>query len=90
MEKNEKKVNNLIFWDLDGTLMYCGYDGTKALNDTFQKLFGLEDACSVASLGHSMDSVTLNRIFNIYLLDNILRYRAVCFTVICVIYLYFI
>ncbi len=70
MEKNEKKVKNLIFWDLDGTLMYCGYDGTKALNDTFQKLFGLEDACSVASLGHSMDSVTLNRIFNIYQLDK--------------------
>ncbi|MDD4566230.1 MAG: HAD family hydrolase [Eubacteriales bacterium] len=65
-----KRVNSLIFWDLDGTLMHCGYDGTKALNDTFQKLYGLEDACLKARVGHSMDSVTLNRIFERYQLDK--------------------
>lgn len=65
-----ERVNNLIFWDLDGTLMYCGYDGTKALNDTFQKLYGLEDACSKARVGHSMDSVTLDRVFDLYQLNK--------------------
>lgn len=70
MDKKEKKENNLIFWDLDGTLMYCGYDGTKALNDTFRKIFGLENALSTFSVGHSMDSVTLNRIFEVYKLDK--------------------
>lgn len=57
--KNGKK---LILWDLDGTLMHCGADGTRALNETFRKLYGVEDAFSKAGIGHAMDAVILDRI----------------------------
>jgi phosphoglycolate phosphatase len=57
--KSDKK---LILWDLDGTLMHCGADGTKALNETFRKLYGVEDAFSKAGIGHAMDAVILDRI----------------------------
>lgn len=52
----------LILWDLDGTLMHCGADGTKALNETFRKLYGVEDAFTKAGIGHAMDAVILDRI----------------------------
>lgn len=52
----------LLLWDLDGTLMHCGADGTKALNETFLKLYGIEEAFSRAGIGHAMDSVILERI----------------------------
>lgn len=42
--------------------MHCGSDGTKALNETFRRLYGVEDAFSKAGIGHAMDSVILNRI----------------------------
>lgn len=60
MRSNSSK--NLILWDLDGTLMHCGADGTKALNETFRKLYGVEEAFSKAGIGHAMDSVILERI----------------------------
>lgn len=59
---SEKK--KLILWDLDGTLMHCGADGTKALNETFRKLYGIEDAFTKAGIGHAMDSVILDRIIS--------------------------
>ncbi len=58
----ENECSKLILWDLDGTLMHCGSDGTKALNETFFKLYGIVDAFSSAGIGHSMDSVILERI----------------------------
>ena len=57
-----KSGKKLILWDLDGTLMHCGADGTRALNETFRKLYGVEDAFSKAGIGHAMDSVILERI----------------------------
>lgn len=60
----------LILWDLDGTLMHCGADGTKALNETFQKLYGVEDAFSKAGIGHAMDAVILDRIMESNKLDK--------------------
>ena len=65
-----EKTRKLIFWDLDGTLMHCGADGTKALNETFRKLYGLEDAFSKAGIGHAMDSVILDRILENNRLDK--------------------
>lgn len=59
---SEKK--KLILWDLDGTLMHCGADGTKALNETFRKLYGIEDAFAKAGIGHAMDSVILDQILS--------------------------
>jgi phosphoglycolate phosphatase-like HAD superfamily hydrolase len=64
---NEKK---LILWDLDGTLMTCGADGTRALNETFRKLYGIEDAFSKAGVGHAMDAVLLDRIMESNGLDR--------------------
>jgi phosphoglycolate phosphatase-like HAD superfamily hydrolase len=52
----------LILWDIDGTLMHCGADGTRALNEAFLKLYGVEDAFTKAGIGHAMDSVILDRI----------------------------
>jgi phosphoglycolate phosphatase-like HAD superfamily hydrolase len=52
----------LIFWDIDGTLIHCGADGTKALNAAFFELYGLEDAFSGAGIGGAMDAVILDGI----------------------------
>lgn len=54
----------LIFWDIDGTLMYCGADGTTALNKTFEELYDIKDAFKKAGIGHAMDSVILDKIMN--------------------------
>lgn len=68
MKSNSEK--KLILWDLDGTLMHCGGDGTKALNETFRKLYGVEDAFSKAGIGHAMDAVILDRIMESNQLDK--------------------
>jgi phosphoglycolate phosphatase-like HAD superfamily hydrolase len=60
----------LIFWDIDGTLMYCGPDGTKALNKTFYELYGLTDALSKAGVGLSMDAALLSRLLSEYEIDE--------------------
>lgn len=65
-----ESVKKLIFWDLDGTIMHCGADGTMALNDAFRKLYGMEDVFLGAGIGHSMDSVILERIRENYKLSN--------------------
>jgi phosphoglycolate phosphatase-like HAD superfamily hydrolase len=52
----------LVFWDIDGTLMSCGNDGTKALNETFLALYGVEDAFLRAGVGHAQDFTILRRI----------------------------
>lgn len=65
-----KSGKKLILWDLDGTLMHCGADGTKALNETFRKLYGVEDAFSKAGIGHAMDAVILDRIMENNNLDK--------------------
>lgn len=52
----------LIFWDIDGTLMYCGSDGTIALNDTFKKLYNIDDAFHEVGIGRAMDSMILKKI----------------------------
>lgn len=67
---NSNNGKKLILWDLDGTLMHCGADGTKALNETFRRLYGLEDAFSKAGIGHAMDAVILDRIMESNKLDK--------------------
>ena len=62
--------NKLILWDIDGTLMHCGADGTKALNETFRRLYGIQDAFTKAGIGHAMDSVILDRILSNNKLDT--------------------
>jgi phosphoglycolate phosphatase-like HAD superfamily hydrolase len=52
----------LIFWDIDGTLMSCGSDGTEALNRTFRKLYGVGDAFLRAGIGGALDREILRRI----------------------------
>jgi len=68
MTFNEDK--KLILWDLDGTLMTCGSIGTKALNETFLRLYGIEDAFTKAGVGHAMDAVLLDRIMEENKLDR--------------------
>ena len=63
-EHTALSVPTLILWDIDGTLMHCGGDGTKALNGTFQRLYGVEDAFRHAGIGSAMDSVILDRILD--------------------------
>ena len=60
----------LILWDIDGTLMHCGSDGTKALNKTFHELYGVENAFSRAGIGSAMDIVILDRIMESFHLDK--------------------
>ena len=62
--------NQLILWDVDGTLMYCGSDGTKALNKTFHDLYGIEDAFSQSGIGSAMDSVILEGIMERFRLNR--------------------
>ncbi|MDR2296663.1 MAG: haloacid dehalogenase-like hydrolase [Clostridiales Family XIII bacterium] len=52
----------LVFWDIDGTLMSCGSDGTKALNRTFLELHGTENAFLRAGIGSALDFTILHRI----------------------------
>ncbi|MDR2771607.1 MAG: haloacid dehalogenase-like hydrolase [Clostridiales Family XIII bacterium] len=51
-----------VFWDIDGTLMSCGSDGTKALNKTFFELHGTENAFLRAGIGNALDFAILHRI----------------------------
>lgn len=60
----------IILWDIDGTLMYCGADGTKALNNTFEKLYGIKDAFSKVGIGSAMDTVILDRIIKECAIEN--------------------
>lgn len=53
----------IIFWDIDGTLMHCGNDGTKALNLAFAELFQIEDALTGVKVGSVMDYTLVNRVF---------------------------
>lgn len=48
--------NKLILWDIDGTLMSCYRDGTLALNETFRRRTGCENACGSVIAGTLMDS----------------------------------
>ena len=50
--------------------MHCGADGTKALNEAFLKLYGVEDAFTKAGIGHAMDAVILDRIMESNGLDK--------------------
>jgi len=63
-------VKKLVLWDLDGTLMTCGAAGTRALNETFRRLYGIEDAFTKAGIGHAMDAVVLDRIMEANKLDR--------------------
>lgn len=54
--------NKLILWDIDGTLMYCGSNGTQALNETFYQLYGIDNAFSGGGIGGAMDSIILDNI----------------------------
>ncbi|MDR1572431.1 MAG: haloacid dehalogenase-like hydrolase [Clostridiales Family XIII bacterium] len=51
----------LIFWDIDGTLMTCGADGTRALDKTFLELYGVPGAFVRAGIGGAMDSAIVGR-----------------------------
>ena len=62
--------NKLILWDIDGTLLHCGADGTKALNQTFQELYGVENAFTKVGIGSAMDSVILDRIMEAFQLNK--------------------
>ena len=53
----------LIFWDIDGTLLYCGPAGSFALRRTFHELYGLPDAFEGLTVGWSMDGALLARVF---------------------------
>ncbi len=62
--------NKLILWDIDGTLMYCGSNGTLALNHTIRELYGIEDAFEKAGIGQAMDAVILDRIIKSSRISN--------------------
>lgn len=68
--KNNQENGYLILWDIDGTLMHCGSDGTKALNRTFSALYGLEDAFSRVGIGRAMDSAILSRLMSEFQIEN--------------------
>ncbi len=53
-------ANKLILWDVDGTLMHCGSNGTMALNKTFREIYGIENAFEKAGIGRAMDAVILD------------------------------
>ncbi|MBR0598992.1 HAD family hydrolase [Sinanaerobacter chloroacetimidivorans] len=67
---NNRSNLHLILWDIDGTLMHCGSDGTKALNRTFEELYGIDNAFYQAGIGSAMDSVILDRIMDQFQLNK--------------------
>lgn len=54
--------NKLVLWDIDGTLMHCGSDGTKALNSAFMELYSIENAFMGVGIGGAMDSTVLSKV----------------------------
>lgn len=64
------KADKLIFWDIDGTLLSCGSDGTKALNRTFLELYGIENAFSRATVGSAMDFAIVHGIMDAFELEK--------------------
>lgn len=62
--------NKLILWDIDGTLMFCGSDGTRALNKTFNDLYDILNAFESASIGGALDSVIIERIIEKFAISN--------------------
>ncbi len=56
----------LIFWDIDGTLMHCGSDGRKALNRTFTELYGIREAFEHAVIGGAMDYMIIHSIMEAF------------------------
>lgn len=62
-------TNRLILWDIDGTLMHCGSDGTKALNRTFAELYDINDAFEKASIGGAMDYTIIHDIMETFRID---------------------
>lgn len=64
------KVEKLIYWDIDGTLLHCGSDGRKALNRTFLEKYGIEDAFAGATIGGAMDSMILDGIMESHGIDK--------------------
>lgn len=52
--KKQKPI--LLLWDIDGTLMSCRDDGTKALNELFRRRTGVKRALGEIKVGTAMDS----------------------------------
>ncbi len=55
----EKK---LILWDIDGTLMTCYSDGTKAMNEAFRRRIGHPNVLGEIKVGTAMDSALVDGI----------------------------
>lgn len=76
------KVDRLVLWDIDGTLLHCGSDGKKALNHAFHELYGIADAFEHAAIGGAMDSALINHVHETHGIDELRkaqfqeRYRA--------------
>ena len=62
--------NKLILWDIDGTLLYCGSNGTQALNKTFHDLYSIVDAFESTSIGAALDSVIIQHIIDKFSIIN--------------------
>ncbi len=62
--------SQLIFWDIDGTLMHCGSDGRKALNRTFAELYGIHEAFGQAVIGGAMDYMIIHSIMEAFSIDS--------------------
>ncbi|MBR6701457.1 MAG: HAD family hydrolase [Firmicutes bacterium] len=59
----------LVLWDIDGTLMSCYRDGTLAMNETFRRRTGHENACGEVIVGTSMDSSLVDSIMDRFGID---------------------
>ena len=59
----------LLLWDIDGTLMSCYRDGTLAMNETFRRRTGHENACGEVIVGTSMDSSLVDSIMERFGID---------------------
>lgn len=59
----------LILWDIDGTLLHCGGDGAKALDQAFLQLYGIADAFAKARIGHAMDQALIEELMDDFSLD---------------------
>lgn len=57
------KPERLVLWDIDGTLLHCGSDGKKALNQAFLELFDVDNAFETAAIGGAMDGALIDAIF---------------------------
>lgn len=63
-------MNNLLIWDIDGTLIQSRRVGKRAMDRTFLELYGVENAFSNVDMAGRLDSLILRDAFKLHGIED--------------------